>query len=65
MTTIEGIKNMYDAINLIIDYCETHYCNECMFFDEQSRCILKYIERNPSFYRVSFKVKIAFEEVEE
>lgn len=55
---------MYDAINLIIDYCDTNYCNECMFFDEQSRCILKYIERNPSFYRVSFKVKIAFEEVE-
>lgn len=64
MTTIDEVKKIYDAINLIINYCDTNYCNECMFFDEQSRCILKYIERNPNFYRASFKVKITFEEIE-
>lgn len=59
MTTIDKVKNIYDAMNLIINYCV-----DCVFFDEdKSICVLKCINKDPNSYNLGFKGKITFEEI--
>lgn len=64
MTTIDKAKNLYDAINLILNYCDEHYCIDCVFFDEdKSICGLKCIKKDPNNYNLGFKCRITFEEI--